>query len=177
MWKLASKRTPDMPMGSLMPCSLSTVNSWGMTSKICSPGCITSLRMSWMRASMSSWLISASRFSRVIMPRCWRDLMCCPAMPTFTSWIWAPTFISASSTACLIDATVRSMLATTPRDTPTDSLRPKPSNSIFPNSFLRPMKQAILVVPMSRPTTISPEGCACVLSIMGSVVRSLGRGR
>ena len=37
--------------------------------------------------------------------------------------------------------------------------------------------EAGTVVPMSRPTTISSACCGVELSIMGSVVRSLGSGR
>jgi hypothetical protein len=90
MWKLASRRTPLMPMGSLMPCSLSTMYSWGSTWMISSPGTMASLYMSSISWSMSLWRISCSRLWRVIMPRWCMLRMCCPAMPTFTVVISTP---------------------------------------------------------------------------------------
>src|SRR5690606_35000797 len=69
--------------------------------------------------------------------------------------IFTPLLFSASATACLMLATVLSMFATTPLDTPADSALPVPRISTFPNSFLRPTIAAILEVPMSSPTMIS----------------------
>ena len=44
---------------------------------------------------------------------------------------------------------------TTPRETPTESVFPMPKISILPNSFFRPTRATIFVVPISKPTTIS----------------------
>src|SRR5690606_4553476 len=46
------------------------------------------------------------------------------------------------------------MLNTMPFTTPSDSALPIPSTSSLPNSFFRPAMAQILVVPISRPTTI-----------------------
>ena len=161
MWKLASRRTPLMPIGSLMPCSLSMMYSCGITWMISSPGGITSLYMSSISASMSVWRISSSRLLlwRVIMPRWCMLRMCCPAMPTFTVWMSTPALFSASRTATLMLSTVFWMLLTTPRFTPSLLALPIPRISILPWSFLRPTMQAILVVPMSSPATMS--FCCC----------------
>src|SRR5512133_3089413 len=62
---------------------------------------------------------------------------------------------SASSIARLIEATVASMLTTTPFLSPFDGCEPIPITSM-PSSVISPTMAQILVVPMSRPTRMSP---------------------
>ena len=76
-------------------------------------------------------------------------------MPTFTVAMSTPALSSASRMASLMLSTVFWMLLTTPRFTPSLLALPMPRISILPCSLRRPTMQAILVVPMSRPTMIS----------------------
>src|SRR5512138_1759004 len=62
---------------------------------------------------------------------------------------------SASSIARLIEATVASMLTTTPLRSPFDGCEPTPMMSM-PSSVTSPTMAQIFVVPMSRPTRMSP---------------------
>src|SRR5690242_20675934 len=62
---------------------------------------------------------------------------------------------SASSIARLIEATVASMLTTTPLRSPFDGCEPIPMMSM-PSSVTSPTMAQIFVVPMSRPTRMSP---------------------
>src|SRR5512133_2833079 len=62
---------------------------------------------------------------------------------------------SASSMARLIEATVASMLTTTPLRSPFDGCEPMPMMSM-PSSVTSPTMAQIFVVPMSRPTRMSP---------------------
>src|SRR6266478_5175968 len=57
------------------------------------------------------------------------------------------------------EATVASMLMTTPLRSPRDGCVPMPTTSI-PSGVSSPTMQQILVVPMSRPTIRSPFFCA-----------------
>ena len=66
-----------------------------------------------------------------------------------------PAMCSASSIARLIEATVASMLTTTPLRSPFDGCVPMPMMSM-PSSVTSPTMAQILVVPMSRPTRMSP---------------------
>src|SRR5690554_1897969 len=91
---------------------------------------------------------------RVIIPRCCRLRMCCPAIPTSTSPIITDDASDASRTAASMESTVWLMLLTTPLRTPRDFARPLQMISTFPNSLIRPTMQAIFVVPISRPTMI-----------------------
>src|SRR5829696_6755287 len=62
---------------------------------------------------------------------------------------------SASSIARLIEATVASMLTTTPFRSPFEGCVPIPMMSM-PSSVTSPTMAQIFVVPMSRPTRMSP---------------------
>src|SRR5688572_10474692 len=64
--------------------------------------------------------------------------------------------LSASSTACLIDATVESMLTITPFFRPREGWVPTPMIS-RPSGPISPTTHAILVVPMSSPTMMSED--------------------
>src|SRR5580765_1510115 len=64
--------------------------------------------------------------------------------------------LSASRIACLIDATVESMLTMTPFFRPRDGWVPTPMMS-RPSGPTSPTTAAILVVPMSSPTTMSDD--------------------
>src|SRR3954471_8181383 len=77
-----------------------------------------------------------------------------PEIAAYTLEISQPAMFSASSTAARIDDTVASMLTTLPRRMPLDGEVPIPMMST-PSSVTSPTMQAILVVPMSRPTMIS----------------------
>src|SRR5258708_39207234 len=65
--------------------------------------------------------------------------------------------LSASSTACLIDATVESMLTMTPFFSPRDGCVPTPMMSRLPSLPISATTAAIFVVPMSRPTMMSDD--------------------
>src|SRR6476661_1701215 len=120
---------------------------------ICEPGCVTRRYMSCVRRFTSSEPMVSAEL-RVMLPLCCRLLMCWPAMPTFTTPMLIPDCSSAWRMARLIASTVLSILRTMPRETPSDTALPMPRISSFPNSFLRPTKAQIFVVPMSSPTTI-----------------------
>src|SRR3990167_770731 len=77
-----------------------------------------------------------------------------PEIAAYTLEISQPAMFSASSTAARIADTVASMLTTFPRRIPFDGDVPMPMMST-PSSVTSPTMQAILVVPMSRPTMIS----------------------
>src|SRR6476469_9387756 len=64
--------------------------------------------------------------------------------------------LSASSTACLIDATVESMLTITPFLRPREGWVPTPMIS-RPSGPISPTTHAIFVVPMSSPTMMSED--------------------
>src|SRR5450432_1728296 len=64
--------------------------------------------------------------------------------------------LSASRIACLIEATVESMLTMTPFLRPRDGWVPTPMMS-RPSGPISPTTAAILVVPMSRPTMMSDD--------------------
>src|SRR6267142_667070 len=64
--------------------------------------------------------------------------------------------LSASRMACLIEATVESMLTMTPFLSPRDGCVPTPMTS-SPSGPISPTTAAILVVPMSRPTMMSDD--------------------
>ena len=65
---------------------------------------------------------------------------------------------SASSTAFLMDSTVASMLTTTPLRSPIEGWVPMPMMLTEPPDT-SPTTAQILVVPMSRPTTMSSLRC------------------
>ena len=146
---LASRRTPLMPSGSLMPSWSSMMNSWGrmwITSR--SMGMAIALAASMTRR-MSSLL--TSRFLIAITPWELNPLMWPPAIPAKTDLISQPAISSASCSALRIASTVLSMLITTPLRSPLDGLVPMPTIS-SPSSVMLPTMAQILVVPMSRPT-------------------------
>src|SRR5688572_27800950 len=181
MWTSASRRTPDMLIGSLIPSWSSTMNSCGMTWMISrSMGMATAFAASMTR-STSACEISLSLRETAITPRELIDRMWSPAIPAWTPLTWTPAMRSASSTARAIEATVFSRSTTTPRRSPSDGLMPTPtilrSRVSGSNSA---MIAEIFVVPISRPTYVRvcdidspPPG------ITGSceAVRGLGGGR
>src|SRR5690242_6841948 len=150
MCTLASRRTPDMPIGSRMPSWPSTMNSCGSTCRIFwSAGIATALAAS-ITCSTSPWLTSLSRTPTTpweLRLRTWL-----PAMPANTEWISQPAMSSASSTARWIDCTVDSMLTTTPFLSPREGCEPRPSSSIEPSRPTSPTSATTLEVPMSSPT-------------------------
>src|SRR5215831_825528 len=150
MCTLASRRTPDMPIGSRMPSWPSTMNSCGSTCRIFwSAGIATALAAS-MTCSTSPWLTSLSRTPTTpweLRLRTWL-----PAMPANTEWISQPAMSSASSTARWIDCTVDSIFTTTPFFSPREGWEPRPSSSIEPSSPTSPTSATTLEVPMSSPT-------------------------
>src|SRR5262252_3130950 len=150
MCTLASRRTPDMPMGSRMPSCPSMMNSCGSTCRIFwSAGMATALAAS-TTCSTSAWLTSRSRIATT--PCEFRLRTCEPAMPANTERISQPAMSSASSMARWIDCTVDSMLTTTPFLRPREGCEPRPSSSIEPSSPTSPTSATTLEVPMSSPT-------------------------
>src|SRR5215470_15459443 len=150
MCTLASRRTPDMPIGSRMPSWPSTMNSCGSTCRIFwSAGIATALAAS-ITCSTSPWLTSLSRTPTT--PCEFRLRTWLPAMPANTEWISHPAISSASSTARCMDWTVDSMLTTTPFFRPREGCEPMPSTSIEPSRPTSPTSDTTFEVPMSSPT-------------------------
>src|SRR6185437_3997287 len=150
MCTLASRRTPDILIGSRMPSWPSTMNSWGRTWRIFwSAGMATALAAS-MTCSTSPCVTSLSRIATT--PCEFRLRTWLPAMPANTEWISHPAMSSASSTARWMDCTVDSMLTTTPFFRPREGCEPTPSTSIPPSGPTSPTRATILEVPMSSPT-------------------------
>ena len=81
---------------------------------------------------------------------------------------------SASSTACLIAATVESMLTMTPFFNPRETCVPMPMTS-SPLSTISATMAAILVVPMSSPTMMSELRLAMLARLRSFGLSSLGR--
>ena len=115
---------------------------------------MASLYMSRIRLLTSSFEISVNASSLVKMPRCCILLICWPAIPTCTSRIFSPDCFSASWTACIIDCTVLSILATSPRITPCEGAFPTPKTCVLPVSSFLVTSTQIFVVPISKPTMI-----------------------
>src|SRR5271170_2387169 len=150
MCTLASRRTPDMPIGSRIPSWPSTMNSCGRTWSIFwSAGMATALAAS-ITCSTSPWLTSLSRTPTT--PCEFRLRTWLPAMPANTEWISQPAMSSASSTARWIDCTVDSMLTTTPFLRPREGWEPRPMTSMEPSAASSPTRATTLEVPTSRPT-------------------------
>src|SRR6185312_8360643 len=142
MCTLASRRTPDMPIGSRIPSWPSTMNSCGSTCRI--------FWSASMTCSTSPWLTSLSRTPTTpweLRLRTWL-----PAMPAYTEWISQPAMSSASSTARWSDCTLDSMLTTTPFFRPRDGCEPTPSTSMPPSGLTSPTSATTFEVPMSSPT-------------------------
>src|SRR5690349_20443223 len=149
MCTLASRRTPDMPMGSRMPSCPSMMNSCGSTCRIFwSAGIATALAAS-TTASTSAWLTSRSRIATT--PCEFRLRTWLPAMPANTERISHPAMSSASSTARWIDCTVDSMLTTTPFSRPREGCVPIPITSIELSGATSPTSADTFEVPTSRP--------------------------
>src|ERR1700722_10328927 len=150
MCTFASRRTPDIPIGSRMPSCPSTMNSCGNTCRIFwSAGMATALAAS-ITCSTSLWVTSLSRIATTpceLRLRTWL-----PAIPAYTEWISQPAISSASSTARCMDCTVDSMLTTTPFFRPREGCEPRPNTSIEPSRPISPTRATTLEVPMSRPT-------------------------
>src|SRR5581483_5837095 len=79
---------------------------------------------------------------------------------------------SASSTACWIERTVSSMWTTTPFFRPVEGWVPTPITSM-PSSVTSPTIAAILVVPMSSPTTSSSRFAIAPLTFRLRATRQL----
>src|SRR5712672_305252 len=151
MCTLASRRTPDMPIGSRMPSWPSTRNSCGSTCRIFwSAGMATALAAS-ITCSTSPCVTSLSRTPTT--PWEFRLRTWLPAMPANTEWISQPAMSSASSTARWMDCTVDSMLTTTPFFRPREGCEPRPMISIAPSEVSSPTSATTLEVPTSSPTT------------------------
>src|SRR5580692_6957885 len=170
MCTFASRRTPDMPIGSRMPSWPSTMNSCGSTCRIFwSAGMATALAAS-ITCSTSPWLTSLSRTPTT--PWEFRLRTWLPAIPAYTEWISHPAMSSASSTARWIDCTVDSMLTTTPFLSPREGCEPRPSSSIEPSAPISPTRATTLEVPMSRPTMrFRSVRLSIVIPVTGCAVR------
>ena len=150
MCTLASRRTPDMPIGARTPSCPSMMNSCGSTCRIFwSAGIATALAAS-MTCSMSDCWTSLSRIATT--PWEFRLRTWLPAMPAYTERISQPAISSASSTARWIDCTVDSMSTTMPRLRPREGCEPMPMTSTLPSAPTSPTSATTLEVPMSSPT-------------------------
>src|SRR5688572_4275540 len=150
MCTFASRRTPDMPIGSRMPSWLSIRNSCGRMCRIFWSAGIATARAASMTRSTSSDVTSLLRIAT--MPCELRLRTWLPAIPAYTEWISQPAISSASSTARWIDCTVDSMLTTTPRFRPREGCDPRPTTSMRPSCVISPTIATTFDVPMSRPT-------------------------
>ena len=148
----ASRRTPLMPTGSLMPSWSSTMNSCGMTWIISrSTGMATACAASTTRLT-SAGPISLSLRETAMTPRLLMLRMWSPAMPATTPLTGTPAMRSASSTARVMLATVFSRSTTTPRRNPSLGALPTPTIRSSPLLFMSATMHEIFVVPMSSPT-------------------------
>jgi hypothetical protein len=77
-----------------------------------------------------------------------------PATPAYTVRISTPAIVCAASMASRMDRTVHSMLLTTPFRSPRQGTLPTPK-IVIPSASTSPTTAETLVVPRSRPTTIS----------------------
>src|SRR6185503_8863658 len=146
----ASRRTPDMPIGSRIPSCPSMMNSWGRTWRIFwSAGIGTACAASMTRAT-SPPATSLSLIATI--PWELRLLTWLPAMPVKTERISTPAISSASSTARWMDWTVESMLTTTPFLRPREGCEPRPITSRLPSLCISPTSDTTFDVPMSSPT-------------------------
>src|SRR5439155_17004142 len=152
MCTLASSLAPVMPTGSWMPSWSSTVNSCGRTWKISRSEGMLTARAALSTRCTSSRTTSWSRPETATTPRLLRPRTWAPAMPTKARSTEHPAISSASSTACLIDATQASRFTTTPLRMPREGHDPTPMMSTEPVSAGSAISAQTLVVPMSRPT-------------------------
>src|SRR5207249_3647037 len=111
----ASRRTPDMPIGSRTPSPSSTMKFCGSTWMISRSWGRLIARAASTTRSTSASLTSRSRPVIGTTPRLFTPRMWPPAMPAKTPETSTPAICSASPTAVLIASTVDSMLTTTPR--------------------------------------------------------------
>src|SRR5512140_2741516 len=173
MCTLASRRTPDMPIGSRMPSCESMMNSCGRMCRIFWSAGIATARAASITRSTSPAVTSLSRIAT--MPCELRLRTWLPAMPAKTEWISQPAISSASSTARWIDCTVESMFTTTPFLRPREGCEPTPTTSIVPAAVSSPTIATTFEVPMSRPTM---RFLSDFLGIWGRVLlRGHGQGR
>ncbi len=136
MCTFASRRTPDMPIGSRMPSCPSMMYSCGSTCRMrWSAGIATALAAS-ITCCTSTSVTSRSRIATT--PCEFRLRTWLPAMPANTEWISQPAMSSASSTARWIDCTVDSMFTTTPFFRPREGWEPSPTTSIAPSAPISP---------------------------------------
>ena len=120
----ASRRTPTMPTGFLIPPCWSTMNSCGMTWRTSRSMGMTIAFAASITRSTSSLVISLSLPVTATTPRELMPSMCPPATPVYTPCTSRPDMSSADSTAFWMDFTVDSMLITTPRRRPRDGVVP-----------------------------------------------------
>src|SRR5687768_126856 len=146
----ASRRTPDMPIGSRMPSCPSMMNSCGRTCRIFwSAGIGTAWAASMTRATSP---LATSLSLIATMPCELRLRTWLPAIPVYTERISTPAMSSASSMARWMDWTVESMLTTTPFLRPREGWEPRPMTSRLPSACISPTSATTFDVPMSSPT-------------------------
>ena len=150
---LAPRRTPLIPIGSLMPSCASTMYSRGSTWRIWRSASTGIARAPSSTRSTSARVTSPPAMAATPSEACER--MWLPATPAYTVRISTPAIVCALSIASLIDPTVHSMLETIPLRSPLQGTDPTPRISM-PCSAISPTTAHTLVVPMSSPTTISP---------------------
>src|SRR5262252_8843288 len=85
-----------------------------------------------------------------------------PATPAYTVRISTPAIVCALSIASLMERTVQSMFDTMPLRRPRHGTVPTP-RIVIPSSAISPTTAHTFVVPMSRPTTISPWVAAVII--------------
>jgi hypothetical protein len=146
-----SSRTPDMPIGSLMPSLPSTTYSWGIT-----------WRMSMFASSGTAWAFSMQRSTSALGDLLPRRMAAMPWLVRALRWLpghadpGRVTSTPATRWAAWIDwrtdAIVRSRFTTTPLRRPSEGTVPSPMMSRTPSPATSPITVQILVVPMSSPT-------------------------
>src|SRR5690606_392818 len=157
------RRTPLIPTGSRMPSWLSTVNSRGRMCRICRSASTGMARAPSSARSTSPRVTSPPPIAAT--PSEPRQRMWLPATLAYTVRISTPAMVWALSIASVMARVVQSMFDTTPLRRPRHGTLPTPRMAM-PSEDTSPTTAHTLVVPMSRPTTISEESIG-VFTLLG----------
>ena len=163
------RRTPLIPMGSRMPSCASTMYSRGITWRIWRSASTGMARAPSRTRSTSARVTSPPAMAATPSDACER--MWLPATPAYTVRISTPAIVWALSIASWIEVVVHSMFDTIPLRRPRQGTVPTP-RIVIPSSAISATTAHTFVVPISRPTTISP----CVLTLLIALVDSHTRG-
>ena len=152
MWVSTSSRMALMPMGSLTPSWPSTVKSRGRTWSTSRLEGMVTARATSVARSTSSRLTSRWGPLTATAPRELRLSIWLPPTPTKAASRRIPDSRSAASTEERMDATVCSMLLTTPLRRPLAGTMPLPMTLMAPSRVTSPTSTTTLLVPTSSAT-------------------------